>query len=151
VVMRKMLLLVFLVLGIVFLSGCVQQQEAGNITNTNNTTPNNSGVSSNKSAVVYYNGSFSLQVLKCLDDKLLIKNNGTGTVLLNTSTLVQSRGGILTYGTIKGENILQPGEVKTIELTRNISKSGLYRFRLNTVMKTSTGNNYVMTYFECSE
>ncbi len=146
--MKEKWLLLLLVIGVVFLAGCVQQpQEEKQATGVVNETTGEY----EETGVTIVKGSFNLTVVECLGDALVIRNDGTGTALLNESTLVQSRGGILTYGTVKGNYVLQPGDVKVVQLTRDLNKSGLYRFRLNTVMKSEEGNNYVITYFECSE
>lgn len=105
---------------------------------------------------LFTEGTFSLGVLDCYGDDLRIINNGTGSVLLNSTTKIQKRGSLTTYGTVSGTQLIQPMETKIIPLTidlytlKDVQNVSITRFSLQTeVIKPDGFGAKLITNFEC--
>ncbi len=96
-------------------------------------------------------GSFDLKVIQCYGNKLRVLNNGTGTILLNSSTLVQESGGTITYGKVVGEYVLQPGQYAIIQISKDLKTiNTTSHFKLTTMLANERGGTtYYYSRFEC--
>jgi hypothetical protein len=95
---------------------------------------------------VYNTGTFKPMVLRCGGDFLEIKNNGTGTILMNeTSSDIKSRSGLNSYGDVTKDLLLHPGETGNLELSYNLENADTRLFNI----ETKIGTIRFMTPFDC--
>jgi len=116
--MRSNILLgLFAVFATFILLGCL-----GPVNETgDNVTPNgNGGNGPPPVPPVFIPGTFSIVVESCDGTSLRISNNGTGSAILNSTTYIESSGGFTTLGQIPGNYFIQPGQVVTVQLPRDL-------------------------------
>lgn len=154
--MRSNVLLgLFAVFATFILLGCLGPSNG----NGDNVTPNGNGNGGNGGLPPlppgFIQGSFSPVVESCDGTSLRIFNSGTGSVILNSTTYIQSSEGFTTLGQIPGSYFIQPGQVMTIQLSRNLHDGEVQNltngnFRLDTRMqKPEGGTQHYYSRFVC--
>ncbi|GEM_PF-4628872 len=94
----------------------------------------------------YTVGTLQLAVTQCAGTYLMVKNAGTGTILLNTtSTVISARGGGSTYGNLAASVVIQPGETKRVDLTYDLTKADTKQFNI----VVQSGSSKFIQPFDC--
>lgn len=151
--MRSNILLgLFAVFATFILLGCLgPANETGD-----NVTPNgNGGNGLPPVPPVFIPGSVELVVESCDGTSLRTFNNGTGSIILNSTTYIQSSEGFTTLGQIFGSYFIQPGQVITVQLPRDLYDEEVQNltnsnFRLDIRMqKPEGGTQHYYAKFVC--
>lgn len=148
----NLLLSLFAVFAMFIILDCVAPGPTGD----NETPPGNEGGEGFPPIPpVIIPGSFNLVVESCDGTSIRVFNNGTGTAILNSTTYIQSIEGYTTLGQVTGNYFIQPGQVVTIQLPRNLHEELVQNltngnFRLDTRMqKPEGGVQHFYTRFVC--
>lgn len=94
---------------------------------------------------IFTSGSFKPVVEACSGNSITVYNNGTGTIVLNSTTIVTKSGGFTSYGLIPVSVHIQPGASAVVQLPMNLYNTSETSFLLD----TRIGATRYLTPFYC--
>ena len=147
-------LLVVLVVALLLITGCTgpTEEELDEKFGTQDgqpLTPGN-GDTGDEEEQQFVQGTFELSVLGCNGDSIEVKNIGTGSVILNSSTHLESRSRLADFGALPDITVIHPGETKTVRLPRSVTEIEDALLKLDTEIPIETGGTrHISTEFKC--
>ncbi|NYZ79929.1 hypothetical protein H0N95_01610, partial [Candidatus Micrarchaeota archaeon] len=60
-----------------------------------------------------------------------VLNNGTGTAYLDSSIKIESKEGGVVYGAVIGNTTIQPGETRTVGITKDLDTVDEFTFSIH--------------------